>query len=217
MFSVVFDMDGTLLDTQKICIPAWEYAGRLLGISDMGKRVYDVFGMNETGWTDYLRNNFKALDISAFKSEARKYISENLVIKFKPGALELLEFLKENNIKIALASGSSRETINHNLKSVNAEKYFDAIVGGYDVKNGKPAPDVFILAAEKLGVLPEECFVIEDSANGIIAGYKAGMRCIGIPDILEFNAEIKKLMFASSNSLLDVIEIFKALINDINV
>lgn len=209
MFSVIFDMDGTLLDTQKICIPAWEDSGIRQGIVGVGNDVVSVCGMNETGWTNFLSEKYPNLDIPRFKQEMREYIIRNGVVRFKEGAGELLDYLKDNNIKIAIASGSSKETIHHHLSKVDALNKFDAIVGGRDVKNGKPSPDIFLKAAELLYTPPENCFVLEDSANGIIAGHKAGMKCIGIPDVVAFDSKIKKLMFKELSSLSQAISIFE--------
>ena len=209
MFSVIFDMDGTLLDTQRICIPAWEYAGQNQGIKGVGEHIPNVCGMAEPTWTEYLVKNFPNMDIPKFKDEMRVYIIENLDVKFMKGAKELLDFLKQQGIKMALASGSSQKTIQHHLKAVNAEQYFSVALGGEDVKNGKPDPEIFLTAAKKINADPKDCFVIEDSDNGIIAGSKAGMKCIGVPDVKPFYNSTKKLMYANANSLFDVLEIFK--------
>lgn len=211
MFSVIFDMDGTLLDTQRICIPAWDYAGELQGFKNMGKFVPDVCGTNDIGSTNYLIQNFPTLDVIEFKKKAREYIIENIEVKFKRGAEELLSFLKYNNIKFALASGTSRPSVMHHLNELGIVDIFDAIVCGGDIENGKPAPDIFLLTAEKLGVSPSHCFVFEDSENGIKAGYAAGMKCIGIEDIAPFSDEVKNLMFKKLNSLDEAIEIFKSI------
>lgn len=210
MFSVIFDMDGTLLDTQQICIPAWEHGGAMQGIKGVGEHIYNVCGMNETGWTSYLESHFPTLDVQIFKRDVRAYIAENGVIRLKKGALELLDFLKCNNVKMAVASGSSTKSITHHLNEVGVFDYFGAFAGSHDVENGKPAPDVFLLAAKRLGVAPEDCFVFEDSANGIKAGFAAGMKCIGVPDIAEFESDIKAIMFAELKSLDEAIELFKA-------
>ena len=209
MFSVIFDMDGTLLDTQKICIDAWDYAGSLQSFSNVGAHIPNVWGMNEVGWSNYLVNEFKGLDIDAFKKEAYMYIEKNGKVEFKKGAVELIEFLKENNIKIAIASGSSAEIIKYNLSQVGAVDVFDEIEGGDEVERGKPEPDIFLLAAKKLGVKPETCFVFEDSANGIKSGYAAGMKCIGIPDVAPFSKEAKELMLKELESLSEGIEILR--------
>lgn len=209
MISVIFDMDGTLLDTQRICIPAYDYAGKLQGVKDMGKCIPDVCGTNEAGSRKYLEKNFPDLDVTKFRSDMREYIAKNLVVKFKKGAKELLEFLKENNIKFALASGTSRPSVMHHLNELGIAEDFDAIVCGNDVENGKPAPDIFLLTAEKLGVSPQNCFVFEDSENGIKAGVSAGMKTIGIEDVAPFSQEVKSLIWKQLNSLDEAIEIFK--------
>lgn len=212
MFSVIFDMDGTLLDTQRICIPAWEYAGRLQGVVGLGEHVPRVCGMNGEGSNRYLRENFPKIDVDIFKADMREYINRNGVVRYKKGAKELLDYLRNKCIKIALASGTSTPSVMHHLKEVDATKYFSAIVCGNDVKNGKPAPDVFLKAAEKIGATPEECFVVEDSANGVVAAYRAGMKCIGIPDIVDFEKEIEQLMFAKCESMTEALDIFKKML-----
>ena len=209
MFSVIFDMDGTLLDTQRICIPAWDYAGKLQGFENLGEHIPNVCGMNQNGWMGYLKTNFPTLDTDAFIQAAREYILENGKVEYKKGAKEILEFLKQNNIKIGLASGSSRNSVDHHLKAVGAINIFDATVAGTEIEKGKPAPDIFLLCAEKMGVNPKDCFIFEDSENGIKAGYAAGMKCIGVPDILEFSDEIKDIMFACFDDLSQAIEILK--------
>ena len=214
MFSVIFDMDGTLLDTQSICIPAWEYAGNMQHIPGMGSAIAHVCGMNEVGWTTYLENNYPTLDIPLFKETMRKYITDNLKVRYKKGAPELIDFLKNNGIRLALASGSSRASIDHHLKEVGAEDLFEVIVGGKEVSNGKPHPDIFLLTAQKLGLDPKDCFVFEDSGNGIKAAYAAGMKPIGIPDTAPFTEDEKKLMYTEFTSLDEAIDIFKKILSE---
>jgi len=214
MFSVIFDMDGTLLDTQKICIPAWEYGGRNQNIVGMGEYIQAVCGMNRAGWTKYITDRHPDLDTERFNREVASYISENLHVRFKRGGRELLDHLKANGVKIAIASGSSRSTISHHLGEVGAADDFDAIVGGMDVERGKPEPDIFLLAAEKLGVDPRDCFVFEDSANGVRAGYRAGMRVIGIKDIAEFPEDAKRLMWRELADMSEAIPIFDEIIKN---
>lgn len=209
MFSVIFDMDGTLLDTQSICAPAWKFAGNEQGIEGVEKGIFSVCGMNEAGWTAFLEENYPTLDIAKFKKDSREYIVKNLVVCYKKGAKELLDYLKKRNIKIALASGSTRGSIDHHLKEVGAEKYFDVILGSADIENGKPAPDIFLKCAKLMCVNPEDCFVFEDSENGIKAGFAAGMKCIGVADTIPFNDETKKLMYRELESLNQAIEIFE--------
>lgn len=212
MISVIFDMDGTLFDTQRICIPAWDHAGEIQGFKNVGEHIPLVCGQNEAGWSKHLRDNFPTMDVPKFSADARAYVIDNLVVKYMPGAEELVKFLKSKGVKLAIASGSSRGSINHHLNEVNGADYFDVIVGGPDVENGKPAPDIFLLAAEKLGADPKDCYVLEDSGNGIRAGHAAGMKTIGIPDIVQFSEEIKALEAAEFPSMVEALEYFKTLV-----
>lgn len=212
MFSVIFDMDGTLLDTQKICIPAWEYGGKEQGIEGMGNYIPSVCGMNKAGWSGYILERHPDIDIDLFNRDVRRYISEHGEVRFKRGGRELLDLLKANGIKTAIASGSSRESISHHLGVVGASDDFDTVVGGMDVERGKPEPDIFLLAAEKLGAQPSDCFVFEDSANGVRAGFRAGMRVIGIKDIVDFPEDAKKIMWRELSDMYEAIPIFEELI-----
>ncbi len=209
MYSVIFDMDGTLIDTQKTYVDGWEYAGNKQGIKGMGACITKVCGMNEEGWSRYLEENYKDLDIVTFKKTVNNYFAEHGESRFKKGAIELIDFLKERNIKIAVASGSPTDAIIEHLTKLKALDKFDVMVGGKDVENGKPAPDVYLLACKKLGANPEECFAFEDSPNGIKSAYAAGTKCIGVPDVAPFGEDIKKMLFKELPCLSDAIEIFK--------
>lgn len=209
MFSVIFDMDGTLLDTQAIAVPAWDFAGKLQGIEGMGECIPFVTGMAQQDWKNYVVTKYPQIDIEKFSMESRKYILENTVVRFMDGAKELLDFLKNSGVKMAIASGSSRDTIKHHLSEVGVFDYFETVVSGYEVPRGKPEPDVFLRAAELIGEEPCNCFVFEDSANGIRAGHAAGMKCIGVADIVPFSDDVKKLMFTELASLAEAIDLLK--------
>ena len=206
---IIFDMDGTLLDTQKIYMPAWKWAGEIQGFSDMDKTALLMCGTNEVGSTKYLKDHFPTLDIVKFKADAEVYVNENLTIRYKEGVKETLDFLKEKGIKLGLASGTSREKAIKRLNFVNALDYFDVTVCGNEIENGKPAPDIFLKAANLLGAKPEECIVFEDSDNGIKSGYNAGMKVIGIPDVKPFSEEIKSMLYAEFDTMDKAIELFK--------
>ena len=96
MFRVIFDMDGTLLDTQRICVPAWDWAGEKQGILGAGKHIKEVCGMNEAGWNKLLKDNYPSIDTDKFNNDVREYFKANLVIKFKKVAEELIYFLIKN-------------------------------------------------------------------------------------------------------------------------
>ncbi len=209
MFYVIFDMDGTLLDTQRICVPAFEYAGGLQGLSGVGEVVRDVCGMKQAAWSAVLKERFPAIDLEKFIPEMRDYIIKNGVVRYKEGAREILEYLKCRGIKMALASGSGPATVRHHMNVVEGLGYFDVIVAGDDVKKGKPEPDIFLECARRLGAEPSSCFVFEDSPLGIIAGHRAGMKCIGVPEIAEFSPEVRDMMYAFLPKISDAIGIFE--------
>ena len=201
-------MDGTLLDTQRICIPAWDYAGERQGISGLGRYIPFVCGMNAQGWGKYLLDRHPDIDIEQFTVESRKYALDNLKIEYKKGAAELLEYLWGRGIKTAVASGSSHGSIEHHLRELGIYERFDAIVGGHDVEHGKPAPDIFLLAAEKIGARPSDCIVFEDSDNGVRAAHAAGMRVVGIPDIRPFSDDVRALLWRELTDMTEAIALF---------
>ena len=123
----------------------------------------------------------------------------------KKGLFELLDYLKENKIKIALATSTSESSAKRTLRISETLKYFDALVCADDVSHGKPYPDPFLKAAEKLGLKPEECLALEDSINGIKSAYAAGMITVMIPDLIEPTNEIKPMCHKILPSLSEVI------------
>lgn len=201
-------MDGTLLDTQRICIPAWDYAGERQGLSGLGRYIPSVCGMNAQGWGKYLLDRHPEIDLAKFTVESRQYALDNLVIRYKKGAGELLSYLWDKGIRTAVASGSSHGSIEHHLRELGIYERFDAIVGGHDVEHGKPAPDIFLLAAQKLGADPSDCIVFEDSENGVRAGHAAGMRVVGIPDIVPFSDEVKALLWRECSDMTEAVALF---------
>ena len=207
--AIIFDMDGTLLDTQRIYVEAWNLAGEHQGLPNLGRHIAAVCGMNEIGWGNFLVEHYPSIDLDTFKKEVIDHVTAHLEVQFMPGARKTLEFLKKAGIPMAVASGTDTATIREHMKKLDAVHYFDAFVGGEQVQNGKPAPDIFLKAAEELGFEPEDCFVAEDSANGVRAGYAAGMKCIGIPDIAIFDEEVQKMLFAKLTDLSQTIPLFE--------
>ena len=195
-FGVIFDMDGTLIDTQRIYVEAWERAGKLQGIDGLGSYVKYVCGLKHEDSMRFAKTRHPELDTEKFFKDYYPYAQEHKSIALLPGVEKLLTFLRDNNIPMAIASSSSMDEVRDSLTRCGIIEYFSVIVSGDDVKNGKPAPDIFLLAAEKLGTPPAECFVFEDSPNGVRAADSAGMRCFGIPDVAEFTEEIRAISYA---------------------
>ena len=209
---VIFDMDGTLLDTEKLFRKSWNDVGvkwELEGIEDMyesiiGRSVDTIIKMLEEKYGP-------ETDCYEFFCERTEYFKALISkeIPIKKGCMELLKFLKEHNIPTALATSTPLYMTESNLAKTGIGKYLDAVVTADMVENGKPAPDIFIEAGRRIGAKSQECLVCEDSYNGIRAAHAAGMKPVMIPDILQPTSEIKQMSYATVDSLLDIIELIK--------
>ena len=129
------------------------------------------------------------------------YFAEHGLEK-KKGLDELLIHLKETNMKVAVATATDYERTKEYLKKLDIEGYFDQIVCANMVSKGKPAPDIYLEAARRLGVRPDECIALEDSPNGVLSANRAGCKVIMVPDLDEPDEETKKLLYARVDNLL---------------
>ena len=207
----IFDMDGTLFDTERIYQYAWLETVKYFGKDRGAELVKEVSGASEANCRKTIKKFYPDVDVDKFFDyviETAVKIFENGV-EMKPGVVEILESFKENGVKMAVASSSSHETINRNVECADIKKYFTAIISGDDVKNGKPAPDIFLLAAEKINVPANDCYVFEDSYNGIRGAYAAGCAAIMIPDTMQPNDEIKRICTAIYPNFIDAMNVLK--------
>ena len=127
-----------------------------------------------------------------------------------PGACEILTYLAERGVKLAVASGSPKSIIETNLLCSGITSCFDVVISGFEVANGKPAPDIFFAAAAKLGFLPEDCYVFEDSINGALAGIAAGCTTVMIPDLMNPTPELVQKCAGIYESLTFALDAIKA-------
>lgn len=182
--AVIFDMDGVIIDSEPVYHRVEKKLFKRLGIKISEDEHYSFVGMSmDLIWENILEKNKLKLN----KEELIKLHTDNMIGSFQneekltplPNLVEFIEKLIDNNFKIALASSSSRILIDIILKKLEIKNFFEVIVSGEDVENGKPFPDIFLLTAKHLGCKPSECIVIEDSKNGVSAAKKANMKCIG--------------------------------------
>ena len=117
-------------------------------------------------------------------------LEESKQVPMKPGVVELLEYLKQHAVRMAVASSAPMELIKSNLRLAGIADYFDAVVSGEQVEHGKPFPDIFLLAAQKLNLQAQDCYVFEDGINGVRAGIQAGCSTIMVPDLVPPTKEL---------------------------
>jgi HAD superfamily hydrolase (TIGR01509 family) len=182
--AVVFDLDGVLLDSEQLWDEAREELARERGGRWHEGAQRDMMGMSSTEWSRYmhdvigLREPPEEISAEVVRRMERRYRKR---LPLLPGAVEAVERLAAR-WPLGLASSSNRPLIDLVLEVSGLGRFFKATVSSEEVPRGKPAPDVFLEAARRLGVAPERCAVVEDSENGILAGRAAGMRVVAIPN-----------------------------------
>lgn len=211
--AVVFDMDGLMFDSERMIQRSWDVVGVKMGFGKMGKDIYHTLGLNNAERERYFKSaygeDFPYLEFREnYRAEVARDTRENGT-PVKKGLYELLEVLKEKQMKLAVATSSSYENTVELLKETKVYSYFQEIVTGNMVEHSKPAPDIYQKACEKLNVLPEHALALEDSYNGIRSGYAAGMKVIMIPDLLTDSSCVDDLLFAKMESLTEVAEAFR--------
>ena len=202
--AVIFDMDGVMIDSE----PLWEKAERIL----LGKRGIDytpdyrdkIVGLNQNDSGALLIETFNldesVVDIINERVKILTGIYEK-ELKTVEGLLPLLDEIKEQGIPLAVASSSPMRLIKFVLNMFSLNDYFDVLVSGECIENGKPHPDIYLEAARQLGVEPSECLAIEDSINGVLSAKSAGMVCIAVPD-----KRLTPDKFANADKIVDRLE-----------
>ena len=212
--AVLFDMDGLMVDTESLATEAFIHSAKKQGYDMTKEETLLVLGFTTKSIYDFWENYFKNSDVSGKQlvDDHYKYIEDILFTtgpRKMPYIEELLKYLKNSNYKVAVASSSSMNHIINNMEKTGLKKYIDEFASGAEVENGKPAPDVFLLAAKRLGEKPEECLVLEDSKAGVIAGSSAGAKVIMVPDMFKPDEVCKEKVYRIVNNLGEVISILE--------
>jgi beta-phosphoglucomutase-like phosphatase (HAD superfamily) len=211
--AVVFDMDGLLFDSETL----YQEAGILAAVESGHHVTPEV--LNQTVGLPWSQSRSLLLThlgpdfpIDAFQATWLQHfwvIAETRLM-LKPGASELLDALDELGLPRAIATSSAHHTVDRHLKAHNLAGRFDHIVAHGDYERGKPQPDPFLKASERLRVEPWHCLALEDSHNGVRSAWSAGMMTIMVPDILQPTAEISGLCALIARDLLEVRDLILA-------
>lgn len=222
---IIFDMDGVLIDSERQSNEGWLWAAGQLGV-DMPMWLIDSFKGAPAelcckSFDDYYKGVIDYWEAKELRTQHVYKIRETEGIPVKKGVKDIFEYIRNNGLKCAVATSTRRESAEKTLHEIGVWDYLDAVVYGDEVEHGKPEPDIFLRAAKAIGVNPSEAVVVEDSINGIKAGYAADMRVVHIPDTIAIDDDIRKLTYmvcADLNGLIDVVEsINKPVINRKNV
>lgn len=214
--AVVFDMDGVIFDSEKLYRKHWMISAKEYGLDEeIMKTLLDKIAgatkeRNEKLMKDHFGQDF---DYMAFRESTMtrmdKDIDENGV-ELKPGVRELFNYLKGHGYMIGLATSTVKERAERNLKRAGLISYFDGIMYGGIVTNGKPAPDIYEHACQLLGVPVSEAIGVEDSINGIISSHAAGLYTIMVIDLIQPNDEVRAIADQIYDSLFEVKELLES-------
>ena len=210
---ILFDMDGLVLDTEKLYTRFWMEAihhygfsitlEQALGLRSLGK------GPGQAHLTACCGEGIDYATIRAKRIELMNaYIAEH-GIDPKPGIYELLDYLENAGIPCAITSSSPMVNIQRHLSSQNLLHRFTKLCSGHEVPNGKPAPDIYLHGAAQLGLKPEECLALEDSPAGLLSAYLAGCLPVMIPDQDQPDVKTQSLLYAKADSLTDIITLLE--------
>lgn len=212
--AVIFDMDGLMIDSERVTYN--EYVKKLaqLGHHDFTEELYrNCLGKNKQGicqvFIDHYGQDFPMTEVW---DDVHVWIDESLrqYVPKKKGLVELLEYLKANNYKTIVATSSGRARVDEILKNADLTKYFDDTICGDEVIHGKPHPEIFLTACQKIDVKPEEALVLEDSEAGILAAYDGHIDVICVPDMKYPEQQFVEKVTKIVDSLDEVIDYLKA-------
>ncbi len=181
--AIIFDMDGVLVDSEPFHIEIENRLFKLNGIDVSDEEHLEYMGVaTEVMWRKIAERHMLELTVEKLTQQSRtesiRYFSELTEIPVMPGLIDLLEELKQKKYPMAVASSSFPEIIEIILTKTGLRSYFQVVVSSEEAGKSKPEPDVFLLAARKLGIIPWNCLVVEDSFNGIKAAHAAQMSCV---------------------------------------
>lgn len=209
--AAIFDMDGLLLDTERVCMRVFQEACEVQQLPFYKEVYLTIIGRNAAGIEAIFRKAY-GNDLDRLHQEWRtRYnaVVKHQAIPVKEGVVELLEWLKEQSLPIAVATSTAKDVAKIKLELAGLSKYIDNLTTGCEVSNGKPDPEIYLLAANRLNVEPTKCLAFEDSNNGVRAAVAANMSTYQIPDLVEPCDEVRQFGHSIVPSLHDVLKELK--------
>lgn len=206
--AVVFDLDGLMIDSERLVQKTWNIAGDAMGYGKLGEHIYHTLGFSVQKRKVYFQNVYgEDFPFDEFRAKTREAWNEAISkqnVPAKKGLYHLLDVLKQHHMKIGVATSSSKEYALGELKDKQIDTYFDAFVFGDMVKEAKPSPEIYLRSCELLQVKPSQALALEDSKHGIRAAYDAGMMSIFVPDLVKDSSDIEDMITAKMDDLDEV-------------
>lgn len=194
---IVFDMDGVLIDSERIVLASWEAIGPRYGVENPADFCRSCMGTTPQKTAEKLYAAYgAAFPYDDFVAERRKFYYdtvEQFGFPIKEHVRDAIEGLHAMGCTLAVASSTRESLVREELDAVGILSYFSVVIGGDRLKRSKPEPDIYLLACETLGVDPSATYAVEDSYNGVLAAHRAGMIPIMVPDQLPPNDEMHRL------------------------
>ena len=206
-------MDGLIFNSERVVQRSWDYAGKVLGYEHFGEHIYHTIGFNVTRREAYFREHvcpdFPMEEFNQLTRKRYHQIVEDEGLEKKPGVEALLQYAKEAGYRVALATSSRRAHASELMKAQGLLQYFDGAVYGDMVSAGKPNPEIYQKACQEIHTAPENALALEDAPSGIRAADAAGMRSIIVPDLVEPDEEILRMVWHRYDTLFDVLRLLK--------
>ena len=210
--AVIFDMDGTLTDTEKYYQQAWPEALAHFGYSVTPERVLEFRSLGRPfapqKFKEWFGEDYDYDTVRDYRRGLVRKLIEIHGIPLKKGAVEILKWLNENNITTAIATANEYPRTKRYLDKLDIGEYFDRVICADMVKFGKPAPDIYIYACKELGVKPDRVFAVEDSPNGVKSAFDAGCKVVMVPDLTEPDEELQRMLYAEAVDLWEIRKLF---------
>ncbi|SDI53276.1 haloacid dehalogenase superfamily, subfamily IA, variant 3 with third motif having DD or ED [Ferrimonas sediminum] len=209
--AAIFDMDGLLLDTERLCMRIFQQACETQQLPFYEEVYLSIIGRNAAGIERIFRQAY-GKDLDRLHEEWRcRYhaVVEHQAIPIKPGVVELLEWLKSKGIATAVATSTAKEVARKKLTLAGLDRYFDVLATGCEVSQGKPNPEIYLLAATRLNVAPAKCLAFEDSNNGVHSAVAAEMITYQIPDLVNPSDEVLAFGHTVLPSMVQVLDDLK--------
>ena len=209
--AVLFDLDGTLIDTEKYYRICWPKAMKMFGYNMTDEQTLTLRSLGRPFAPEHLKKmmgdpNLDYYAIRAKRSELMEQLIAENGIQLKPGAVELLTYLRSKGIITAITTATDLERTERYLKMTGISELFDRKISAAMVSRGKPAPDVYTYAVNALGLSAGECAAVEDSPNGVKSASSAGLKVIMVPDQDEPDESITRLLWKKVRILSDIAE-----------